>query len=88
MNFSYPLFQSYQFCNKSVALFYRFGNQFRDPHYNKSFFGNVIIFSMSLYLQNLLAAGSYDILNLCVMFPQFLVADHVCRLTSQIKNGR
>jgi hypothetical protein len=35
----------------------------------------------------LLAAGSYDILNLCVMFCRVLVADHVSRLTSRIKNG-
>jgi hypothetical protein len=37
LNFSCPLFLSYQFCNKRVALFYRFGNQFRDTHYNKIF---------------------------------------------------
>jgi hypothetical protein len=37
LNSSCSLFLSYQFCNKRVALFYRFGNQFRDTHYNKSF---------------------------------------------------
>jgi hypothetical protein len=37
LNFCCPLFLSYQFCNKRVALFYRFGYQFRDTHYNKSF---------------------------------------------------
>jgi hypothetical protein len=43
---------------------------------------NEIIFA------KLLDAESYEVLNLWVMFRQVLVADHVCRLTSQIKNGR
>jgi hypothetical protein len=51
LNSSCSLFLSYQFCNKRVALFYRFGNQFRDTHLIKVL-GNIIIFSMSLYLKN------------------------------------
>ena len=40
---------------------------------------------MNLYLQNFVRCRDYEVLNLWVMFRQVLVADHVCRLTSQIK---
>jgi hypothetical protein len=40
---------------------------------------------MSLYLQILLAIESYEDLNLCVSFRQFVVADHVCALQVKLK---